>query len=66
MVETEAQRRANLRSKRKNVVQLNVPLFRSTDGDIIDHLAARKELGDESQSDYIRRLIREDMMRKSH
>ena len=60
MAESEAQRRANLKWKRENVVQLKVSLFRASDADIIEHLQALKERG-EGQSEYVRRLIREDM-----
>lgn len=65
-METEAQRRANLKSRKKNIVkQVNVPLHHSHQ-DIVDWLDEWLNESGEGQAEYVRRLIREDMERRKN
>lgn len=59
-MESEAQRRANVKYKAENTVNLQVKLF-PADRDIVEWLDGI----DEGKAAYVRRLIREDMAKRS-
>lgn len=56
---TEAQRRANAKYAKNNVVRKNLAFY-PADKDILDWLSTK-----ESMQGYIKQLIREDMQRNS-
>ena len=58
---SEAQRRANARYNKNNVVRKVVPLY-PTDADLKEWLEAR----DEPFATYVKRLIRGDMERRAN
>jgi hypothetical protein len=61
-METEAQRRANLKYKKK-IIRPALNLFPNKDADIIRQLQIKKSNG-EGNAPYIKRLIREDIERQ--
>ncbi len=63
MALTEAQKRAKAKWRKENEAQLNISLYRTSDGDVMDRLEAVSQAGCEGKKAYVLRLIREDISR---